>query len=729
MRRVWMIVVVAALALAPVAGATAPVPTGTALETDGSVTQIQRVGDELMLTGWFSQIGPYIGSGVGMDPASGAVDPAFPRFDGQVSDAIGDGNGGLYVGGQFLLDGAGKVHHLVHLLPSGALDPAFTDTADDFVTALALANGRLYATRWFAGGVRSFEAATGTRLAKTENDPAFPSELELANGRLYVGGYHGVVAFNPATAVRDDSFDCEACATGGQVSAMAHDGTRLYVGRRGGSLMAVDLDSGARDTAFAPGPGRKDEGGGPGGTVDKGPLVLAVDGSRLLVGGSALTLGGPSTTLVALDKTTGEPDPRFANGFAEPVHDMVVDGDSLLVSGAPHPRGPGAPSLTTLDRATGTVTSSINTALDGTVDALAETGSRLFVGGRFRTRAAVPTRSLALVDAKTGALVPGFSAAVNVVRDYGTEPTPVAATDHTLVFWRTVGSGRRHVALKLRALSRDTGALLTDFQPPTIRFDPSGKAMFPGHYPHKFKTSIYDPVVLGDADRIYIGHVIGNDRTVWPWSRVDVLSATTGRRIGGFRLPLKGYLTALALRDGVLYAGGSFRRVRFGHPAHLATLALDPATGALDPSFDAHTNGPVYGIGVEGDNLYLSGIFKRAAETRRVSIAAVDARHGDVDPRFEVAGTHFAQTAVEFGPPLPLDAGILNVGRPSGYYPFTVAPVDATTGRRIATPFEPDAFNTLLPVDGRWYGAVTESLSFQNYAYDAPVVMGFLPTG
>ncbi|MEA2495292.1 MAG: hypothetical protein QOJ29_3203 [Thermoleophilaceae bacterium] len=716
-----MIVVVAVqLALAAAASADTPMPVGNVLETDGSITEIRRFGSELMLSGNFERIGPYAGSGVGMDPASGALDPTFPRFDGQVSDAIDDGNGGWYVGGQFLVGGAEDVHHLVHVLPSGSLDPAFKDHADDFVTALALAGGRLYASRYFEGGVRAFDPATGERIAgfKMTTSLGSTAELEVADGRLYIGG-SGIVAVDAATGAFDNGFACGCPSGTGNISALAHDGTRLYLGTRKGQLFAVDLATGDVISSFAPQP----DSGKFNNFNDNGPLVFAIDGNRLLVGGRDLDRGGASSTLVALDKVTGAADPSFATGFDQPVHDMVLRGDAIVASGAGVDSA--SPVLTTLDRATGAVRSSVDTSLDGPVDALAGTGSRVLVGGRFRTHAAVATQSLAMVDATTGEFVPGFSAAVDLAGF--NVPTDVVATDRALVFWRTDYAGRNRTRVKFTALSRATGARLENFRPPRIVFDYRGRAMFPGRY--HLKESWYEPVVLGDADRIYVGHVLGNPKTVWPRSRIDVLSATTGRRIRSYKLPLKGYLTALAMRDGKLYAGGSFRRFRFGHPAHLATLALNPLTGAMDKSFDAHTNGPVYGIGVAGQNLYLSGIFNRVSPLRRVSIAAVDARHGFVDARFRVAGTHFNQTQLQFGPPLELDTGLLNVGPPDGYYPFSVSPVDATTGRRIPIPFQPDGYQTLLPVGGRYYATITERLEFENYSGRAPVLAGFLPAG
>src|SRR5690242_3051332 len=112
------------------------------VKADDSITGLTRVGSRIVLTGSFRHIGPYVGSGVALDPRSGARDPAFARFDGQVSDAIPDGEGGLYVAGQFRLGGPPRA--VAHVLPSGALDPKFHATITGFADALALDGDRLY---------------------------------------------------------------------------------------------------------------------------------------------------------------------------------------------------------------------------------------------------------------------------------------------------------------------------------------------------------------------------------------------------------------------------------------------------------------------------------------------------------------------------------------------------------------------------------------------------------
>jgi len=740
MRRT-VLVFFAVLALAPGARAAVTFPSSPVLMTDGEVDQLRYVGNDILVSGYFGHIGPFIGGGLGMDPASGAIDPAFPQLDGQVSDAIDDGSGGWYVGGQFLVDGAQPVRHLAHILSSGALDTSFQDASKDFVTALALSDGRLYATRWFDGGVRAYDAATGALISGFKQaDPPQASELEVADGRLYVGGEFAVFALDPATGAKVQGFDCRTCQNG-QVSALAHDGTRLFVGNRGGRLFAVDLGTGARDDSFDAQPGRADAGNN--GSIDNGPLVLAIDGNRLLVGGNKLQLGGPSSTLVALDKTTGAADPSFAAGLDQPVHDMVLRGDTIVASGAGV--GDASPQLTTLDRATGAVRNKVDTSLDGPIDALAGTGARMFVGGRFGIRATTTTSRMALVDPRTGGLVPGFEVQPGAGH-FSTQA--VVATGHALVFWNEqdhlppyVGGGPyRHTAtsatLRMHALSLSTGRQLFGFHAPAIHFDPRGRTLgsrFPG-------GQQYAAAVAASGDRIYVGHVVGDPTTVWPQSRIVVLSATSGRILKTIDLPFKGYLTSLAVRRNRLFAGGSFRRSRNGRPANLATLALNATTGAVDPFFDAHTHGPVYGLGIAGSRLYLTGLFHRIYPIRRTDIAAVDLVVGSVDPRFRSPLPPYARgrdpyvnpdKAAPFGSPFDVGGGLVAVAGP--FTPLPGEVLDATTGRRVGPSFSNDNTeqylpNPTLPVGHRSYvGENTNYIDLPYFGYAYHSVTGFLP--
>src|SRR5690348_13158517 len=105
-RRVLTLLLVLGCGTSAHAAVSVPVP--DMVKADGTIASLTRAGGRVILRGAFSHIGTYTGGAVGLDPDSGARDPRFARLDGQVSDAISDGKGGWYVGGQFLIAGESK---------------------------------------------------------------------------------------------------------------------------------------------------------------------------------------------------------------------------------------------------------------------------------------------------------------------------------------------------------------------------------------------------------------------------------------------------------------------------------------------------------------------------------------------------------------------------------------------------------------------------------------------
>lgn len=589
-----------ALALAAPAGAAVTFPYPGVVKANGPINGLTHIGSRIVLTGAFEHIGPYVGGGVALDPGSGARDPAFARFDGQVSDVIGDGKGGFYVAGQFRLGGPPRA--VAHVLPSGALDPKFDATMPGFADALALDGGRLYVGRWFYDhGLVALDPATGRRDATFKAPSIAPvTEVLAADGRIYAGSSSGVFAFAPDTGKPDQGFDCRTCND--RVMSLAATDGRLYIGSRNDGLQAVDLDTAAPIPTFAPALNTVS-----GGLEDEGPMVLLVQGTRLIVGGRGMRLGGPSSTLAAVDLQTGKVDPDFGRGFTNPIHDLVENGDSLLVAGAP--RSGHSASITRIDATTGAYQGALTPMLDGPIDALAGANGRLFVGGRFASANTIATDGVAEVNARTGELVPGF--AVHDLPEAAKSGRIMEADGRLIFGWSPYGQGKFSRA-RLVAVSARTGAPRPSFAPRPLRFPDAGW--------------VGEARFAATRGRVYVAHPTHDNGSKWPISGVDVLSSTTGARIAHYHLPYPGYVDVLEPHGTRLFVGGSFlRRWPDGRPRNLATMAVGALTGTIDDRFDAHTNGPITTIADFRDRLYLSGYFDRAyGRKRRGFVSAYD---------------------------------------------------------------------------------------------------------
>ena len=106
-------------------------PTNTLWITDGRVNAVARSADRIYLGGTFNTVAPFSGSALLLDTATGTPDLRLTRIKGgaggtTVRAAIADGAGGWYLGGNFEFADDTPFQGLVHILPDGRPDPAFS---------------------------------------------------------------------------------------------------------------------------------------------------------------------------------------------------------------------------------------------------------------------------------------------------------------------------------------------------------------------------------------------------------------------------------------------------------------------------------------------------------------------------------------------------------------------------------------------------------------------------
>jgi trimeric autotransporter adhesin len=97
---------------------------------NGTVNEMVLVGDKLYIGGEFTEVGPNTGCGVPIDCATAAPLRGFPILGGTVRVACADGNGGWFIGGNFIFaqrfNNVGERYRLAHILADGAVDPAWS---------------------------------------------------------------------------------------------------------------------------------------------------------------------------------------------------------------------------------------------------------------------------------------------------------------------------------------------------------------------------------------------------------------------------------------------------------------------------------------------------------------------------------------------------------------------------------------------------------------------------
>lgn len=122
--------------------------------------------------------------------------------------------------------------------------------------------------------------------------------------------------------------------------------------------------------------------------------------------------------------------------------------------------------------------------------------------------------------------------------------------------------------------------------------------------------------------------------------------ASSGAPVEGFSPQLDGAVRSLATDGSKLFVGGRFTQVN-GQPGTSGLVALDPASGALVPRWQADTirvnnDVMVAALAVRGGDLYMGGDFSHITgrdgqQFRRYGLARVHADTGDLDGRWRPA--------------------------------------------------------------------------------------------
>ncbi len=610
---------------------------------DGGIYDVEQLGDTVYALGSFTRVGHYSGPGRILDATTGADRPAPVFGDGQVSVALADGAGGWYAAG----DVRGGV---VHVRADGTLDPAFQVETDSWGLVSAIAR---HGDTLFIGGlfdtvngvdrenVAAISATSGSLLPFSADASTRVTELAVDGDTLWMAAGRNVVSLEPSgVPLTSTSF-------GSEVRALAVGDGVVHVGEDG--LKAIDPGTGDRVAGFADA------------VVDGTVHTLLLDGDRLYVGTDG-TDG--SSQLIAVDPATGAKDPSFAarvrggvGTFERPggVFDLALDGDRLWAGGAFSGAGDRSGNLAVLDAATGDALDVAVPSLHEQVNAVEVSGGAVYVGGHFYLDDVQRTAGLAALDAETLEPRAGFRA--RGLRSYGGLTVAPNA-----IYVAPTHSRGYFPAQPYYYGSVDTVAA----------FDPATGAPDPRRSQTKVKN-LTGLTVLGS--RLVIAQRLQDD-VKFPANRITVF-APSGKKAWSFKVPLKGYITRLAVVDGDLLVAGSFKRTApNGGPRNTALLRLDPRTGERRAYFDPHIHGPVNDLSVVGRSIFATGLFTKVfagLDQDRPGLVKLNARSGKSEQFVPdiTGGKNWAQRAIAIGPDLVWSEG----------YERTF--LDATTGARV----------------------------------------------
>lgn len=553
------------------------------------VNRVEHSNGYTMLSGYFSQVGPYQGGGVTTDPTTGAVDMAMPKIHGSVQEVIPDGSGGWYVAGYFEAIDTVRIQNLAHIKSDKTVDRTWKPNPDGDVLALSLNGSTLYVAGSFtliAGQPRknlaSFNASTGALTSWNPAPDNVVYTLAVAGTTVYVGGYFANIGGAARTGVA-----------------------------------AIDASTGVA-TSWAPVLA---------GTSTPYVYTLKVDANNLYIAGYFLSVGGVTRASMAqFNITTGALTGWDAKLSAPPyqvyVYDIEVTANVVFVAGYFNavntvPRT----TLVALDKGKAALLP-WDPAMTGTsVDKLSLSGNTLYLSGYFDLAAGVERFGAASIDISDMSTVTLTNWAPKPNNSYATVITPTASA----VFVGGYMNG-------FNWLDRPGFALLSDatHEPWPFSIDLSGGG--------NINTIAVKGNVLYIGGRFnLIGRATRNNLAAFdlttgallPWDpSIDGLSVSDPTA----------EVYNIRIKDNLLYVAGKFRSVNNANTVRFGLAAVDLTTGvanAWNPSVgDGKTiDQVVKSIDIVGNTLYAAGSFSLVGgNNARGNLAAIDATSGSVLP-------------------------------------------------------------------------------------------------
>jgi hypothetical protein len=623
--------------------------------TDGPVEAIARGNGVVYVGGQFSLISPRTGSFAGIGE-SGKLDAGWPEVLGSVTAIVPDGQGGWFVGGSFTAVGGVLRHGLAHLTAGRKLDTAWNPAPDGTIIALALRRSTLYVGGTFhsVGGkprdnIAALDTRTGRATGWNPGVTAVSRGFSLCDGvvcalaltpdgrTLFAGGDFATLghtrrhALGAIDALTGAVLPWQARRATGAVAPLGEvddlapspDGSVLYAagdagGNQGYRAFVTGFNArNGRQTGFDV-------------RADAGVTGLAVspDDSTVYVGGHFRSIaGGDLAGLAALD-TDGRP----VDGFSPGINDLDAmtlgrDGSTVYASTRR--------DLAAVDSATGARTSSRLPAPNGTVNAIVQQGSQVYVGGEFNGVGGVRRPNLAALSTTTGAPT-RWSPALSPPRDGYVRSLALRGSTLYVGGHRITKVGVRIV--DLAAVDTATGIASgwgphTDGPVTTIVTSPNGATTYVAAF-ELFALDRQGRSRPGWRSRLtdaWQAWLSPNGATVYA-SRyysfrglVVALDAETGAVLPWNVHGAGASVNALAARGGTVYLGGVFRRMG-GETRHNAA-DLDARTATALP-WNPNADGKVQVLLSFGHVIVAGGEFKTIGGQTRPSLAALDPHTG-----------------------------------------------------------------------------------------------------
>lgn len=519
----------------------------------------------------------------------------------------------------------------------------------------------------------SFAATPANGIERAAGDSLF---VEKHAGRL-----SGAVPLPVGTtsAAELSSLPDRTFVTNGPVQAVVRAGDTIYigghfdrVGPRTGPGVELALD-GSQNSGLP-----EISGAGPSSTVGSGGGLSAVaaDGSGgWYIGGLFTHVGGVPRTNLAHILADHSVDPNFNPYVNDAVHTLAVSGSTVYVAGLFTSIGGQARNkIAALNGADGSVTA-FNPNANAGVEALAisSDGSIIYVGGRFNVIGGLPRLAIAALNAADGSATLTFDPNATGTAGGGAGVVDALAISGSTLYvggsFNTIGGEpRNNIAALSLGIPLD-GVAVPGFNPSPSRsgcgacgsvyaLAVSGSTVYVG--------GIFD--TIGGQRRNYIAGLNAADGTATTFNPnannsvfALAVSGSTVYAAGGFNSrdgsptiggQARNYVAALNMIDGAatgfnpnpngsvtafgvsgsaVYLGGYFSSLGGVVRRSIAAIdAIDGTATSWDPGARGSNgnDGIVYALAVSGSTVYVGGYFSSIGGQPRISIAAINAADG-----------------------------------------------------------------------------------------------------
>lgn len=333
--------------------------------------------------------------------------------------------------------------------------------------------------------------------------------------------------------------------------------------------------------------------------------AVAADSTKVYLGGYFDQAKGVARNNAAIVSATNASVLSWNLSPSYIVRAIAQSGSRVLVGGDfTYCKGASRSYIAKIDSATGLVNTSWNPGANGYVYALAGSGANIYVGGSFSQLGGLTRTSLGAVNANTG-LTTTFDPVIQNNGYQGTVSALAIDTSNILYVGGTFTTAKATARNNLAAFSIGGAGVLQSWNP-----NANGTVN----------------TIVKSGNTIFVGGSFTSLNGSTTRNRLASVNNTNGTALA-FNPDMNGNVNALSLNGNTLYVGGQFTAVNNNTTARSYLASYNIATGNLN-SWNPVSNSYVFGLANATDTVYIGGYLSTLNGIARNHLGSVRAAAG-----------------------------------------------------------------------------------------------------